>query len=79
LPVVTERGANGLPQRRRKAPPITPAPAPVAPARTAPEPEPESQVQPGVWLAAFQSGLSGDTTTEDGDASSASASKGKQQ
>ncbi|MFI9582050.1 sensor histidine kinase [Streptomyces sp. NPDC052236] len=78
LPVVTERAANGLPQRRRKAPPI----APVAPARTAPEPEPESQVQPGVWLAAFQSGLSGDTTAEDAedsDAPSASASKGKQQ
>ncbi|MDN3294748.1 ATP-binding protein [Streptomyces ficellus] len=76
-PVVTERTANGLPQRRRKnrvtAPPTAPAapaPAAAAPAtasggapttRTATEPEPAPQVQPGMWLAAFQGGLSGDS------------------
>ncbi|WP_258016158.1 ATP-binding protein [Streptomyces sp. AJS327] len=64
IPVVHERTAQGLPQRRRRAPssagaaasaPAQAAPAP--PARTsAPEPDP---VQPGVWLADFQSGLAG--------------------
>lgn len=78
LPVVTERTANGLPQRRRKARATAPAPAPAIPAPTAagppapatvtgapsaaPEAEPAPAVQPGMWLAAFQSGLSGDTT-----------------
>ncbi|MCP3817753.1 ATP-binding protein [Streptomyces sp. A3M-1-3] len=81
-PLVTERSPNGLPQRRRKNRITEPA----APVRTAPEPEPEpeqgpepaSQVEPGVWLAAFQSGLSGGPT-QDSDGSSTSASKGKQQ
>ncbi|MEV6653542.1 ATP-binding protein [Streptomyces sp. NPDC051219] len=75
-PLVTERSPNGLPQRRRKNRVAEPA----APVRTAPEPEPESapQVEPGVWLAAFQSGLSGGPT-QDSDGSSTSASKGKQQ
>ncbi|AYV26562.1 ATP-binding protein [Streptomyces goshikiensis] len=94
IPVVTERTANGLPQRRRKA--HTPAPAlPGAHDRTtAPAPEaaramtePEPQVQPGMWLAAFQGGLSGDSQTatsrtggasQNTDASPDSASKGGQ-
>ncbi|EDX27103.1 hypothetical protein SSAG_06894, partial [Streptomyces sp. Mg1] len=92
IPVVTERTANGLPQRRRKA--HTPAPAlPGAHDRaTAPDAarattEPEPQVQPGMWLAAFQGGLSGDSQTatsrtggasQNTDASPDSASKGGQ-
>ncbi|MGW1886452.1 sensor histidine kinase [Streptomyces sp. NPDC001970] len=76
LPLVTERTENGLPQRRRKHR-VT---APPTPAPTAPEPGAAPQVQPGIWLTAFQSGLSGDTTQDgDGDASSASANKGNQQ
>ncbi|MDI3421850.1 ATP-binding protein [Streptomyces sp. B-S-A12] len=85
-PVVTERTANGLPQRRRRAP-----------ADPAPEPRPATEeasdgVQPGMWLAAFQSGLSGETSgaapaatgnglraAQELDAPSASASKGNEQ
>ncbi|MFC6061778.1 sensor histidine kinase [Streptomyces ochraceiscleroticus] len=67
VPVVTGRTANGLPQRRRKSRATAPAqPAPQAP--TAPDtadhrpsaPEAAPEVQPGMWLAAFQSGLSGE-------------------
>ncbi|MEU2154347.1 ATP-binding protein [Streptomyces sp. NPDC019396] len=40
-----------------------PVPDPSAPVPTsAPDHEPTPQVQPGMWLAAFQSGLSGDST-----------------
>ncbi|MEU2260403.1 ATP-binding protein [Streptomyces sp. NPDC019645] len=64
-PVVVERTPNGLPQRRRKAPAVAPA-APTTPASStpnaAPQQEPTPQVQPGMWLAAFQSGLSGEST-----------------
>ncbi|MEU2431386.1 ATP-binding protein [Streptomyces sp. NPDC007861] len=61
---VAERAANGLPQRRRKslatATPAEPAaPVPATPTE-APDQEPAPQVQPGMWLAAFQSGLSGE-------------------
>ncbi|ORT61746.1 ATP-binding protein [Streptomyces sp. CB03238] len=45
------------------------------------EPEPAPEVQPGMWLAAFQSGLSGERQTgadQNSDASPASASKGEQ-
>ncbi|OKI05357.1 ATPase [Streptomyces sp. CB02923] len=68
LPLVTERTPNGLPQRRRKSratapvPPAAPgaaaAPVPATPAAGTEEPAP---VQPGMWLAAFQSGLSGES------------------
>ncbi|MER7398472.1 ATP-binding protein, partial [Streptomyces sp. NPDC000151] len=67
VPVVTGRTANGLPQRRRKSRATAPAqPAPQA--STAPDTadhrssasEAAPEVQPGMWLAAFQSGLSGD-------------------
>ncbi|MCJ1676952.1 ATP-binding protein [Streptomyces sp. APSN-46.1] len=99
IPAVTERTPNGLPQRRRK--PHTPAPAlpgtldrttaaapaatAVAAGRAATEPAPE--VQPGMWLAAFQGGLSGESQTatsrtggasQNTDASPDSASKGEQ-
>ncbi|MEV1050896.1 ATP-binding protein [Streptomyces sp. NPDC049887] len=64
-PVVVERAPNGLPQRRRKTPAVAPD-APTTPASStpnaAPEQEPTPQVQPGMWLAAFQSGLSGEPT-----------------
>ncbi|WP_171053085.1 ATP-binding protein [Streptomyces marianii] len=64
-PVVVERTPNGLPQRRRKTPSVAPT-APTTPASStpnaAPEQEPTPQVQPGMWLAAFQSGLSGEPT-----------------
>ncbi|MFD8597348.1 ATP-binding protein [Kitasatospora sp. NPDC059646] len=57
-PVVTERTANGLPQRRRHAAPLRPS-APAAPRpRQAPAPAPEP-VQPGLWLAAFTEGVNG--------------------
>ncbi|MGX6741320.1 sensor histidine kinase [Streptomyces xantholiticus] len=71
MPVVTERTPGGLPQRRRKARVTEPA-APAAPATAAAQSAPATgeaapaasapAVQPGMWLAAFQSGLSGDTT-----------------
>ncbi|WP_399097113.1 sensor histidine kinase [Streptomyces sp. BBFR2] len=74
IPVVTERTATGLPQRRRKAratapmtppaaPAPTPAPAPVAVPAPTPAPDTAPPVQPGMWLAAFQSGLSGESQT----------------
>lgn len=80
VPVVHERTAKGLPQRRRRAPSAVgragSAPAgPAASALSAPSAEarpaegaasppgagePQSEaVQPGVWLADFQSGLAG--------------------
>ncbi|WP_431948352.1 ATP-binding protein [Actinacidiphila sp. bgisy167] len=65
VPVVHERTANGLPQRRRRTPAAA-APAGSAPragsvtASHARPPAPEP-VQPGMWLAAFQSGVSGET------------------
>ncbi|NKY14641.1 sensor histidine kinase [Streptomyces somaliensis] len=71
-PPVVARTANGLPQRRRRKPlaepPRAQAAAPAAssdqassaPATPAPGQEPSPQVQPGMWLAAFQSGLSGE-------------------
>ncbi|MEU9114989.1 ATP-binding protein [Streptomyces sp. NPDC048483] len=89
-PVVTERTANGLPQRRRKNP-IAPAEAAPAPTGPAPAADSASAVQPGLWLAAFQSGVSGETTqnggtTPDQDhdrdvaaSAPASASKGNEQ
>ncbi|MFG2997391.1 sensor histidine kinase [Streptomyces sp. NPDC048340] len=84
VPAVTERTANGLPQRRRKVRATVPAePAAVpatTPAAAAAAPEP-AEAQPGLWLAAFQSGLSGDSQTTAGqntDVSPASASKGEQ-
>ncbi|GAA4931522.1 ATP-binding protein [Streptomyces coeruleoprunus] len=74
-PAVSERTPGGLPQRRRRkplaAPPHSAAAAPAAstgqtpapPSATpAPDQEPSPQVQPGMWLAAFQSGLSGEPT-----------------
>lgn len=70
LPQVAERTPGGLPQRRRKARATAPAapqvpgaaPAPVT-ASPAPAPDDAPQVQPGMWLAAFQSGLSGESQT----------------
>ncbi|MEO3973876.1 ATP-binding protein [Streptomyces sp. CAU 1734] len=54
-PVVTERTATGLPQRRRRVPAAAPA------AETAPaEPDTAPAVQPGMWLTAFQNGLAGE-------------------
>ncbi|GAA1599987.1 sensor histidine kinase [Streptomyces globosus] len=92
VPLVTERTATGLPQRRRRtratAPDETAAAAPAAsaaPAAAAAAPEPE----PGMWLAAFQGGLTGDTSSKtvpsrraaaspNTDASPDTASKGEQ-
>ncbi|MCP9960013.1 sensor histidine kinase [Streptomyces sudanensis] len=71
-PPVVARTVNGLPQRRRRKPlaepPRAAATGPAAssgqaspaPATPAPGQEPSPQVQPGMWLAAFQSGLSGE-------------------
>ncbi|MGW6456086.1 sensor histidine kinase [Streptomyces sp. NPDC055078] len=59
LPIVTERTATGLPQRRRKAPAAATPPTTI-------EPEPKTKaapsVQPGMWLTAFQNGVSGEAT-----------------
>ncbi|MHC6625259.1 sensor histidine kinase [Streptomyces globosus] len=92
VPLVTERTATGLPQRRRRtratAPEETAAAAPAAsaaPAAASAAPEPE----PGMWLAAFQGGLTGDTSSKtvpsrraaaspNTDASPDTASKGEQ-
>ncbi|MGW1519792.1 sensor histidine kinase [Streptomyces sp. NPDC002287] len=64
-PVVTERTANGLPQRRRRARVAAPAePATVEQSTTA-APE-RAEAQPGIWLAAFQSGLSGNPEPAEG-------------
>ncbi|MFJ4849237.1 MULTISPECIES: sensor histidine kinase [unclassified Streptomyces] len=67
IPVVHERTANGLPQRRRRATPPTPvartgsaSPAGSVTASHA-KPSADEPVQPGMWLAAFQSGVSGET------------------
>lgn len=81
VPVVTERTANGLPQRRRKSRATAPAAAaPQAP--TAPDtasqtsaPQAAPEVQPGMWLAAFQSGLSGDSGGAAGPKSDESSEK----
>ncbi|MGP3950636.1 sensor histidine kinase [Streptomyces sp. 7N604] len=64
------RNANGLPQRRRRTPAAAPR-ASSAPAASATVPKPQQApadppVQPGVWLAAFQSGVSGETPSPDG-------------
>ncbi|MEW2081238.1 ATP-binding protein [Streptomyces sp. NPDC005283] len=59
VPIVTERTMTGLPQRRRKARVTAPAAADSA---AAPEPEHSPPVQPGMWLSAFQGGLSGEPT-----------------
>ncbi|MEW2412994.1 ATP-binding protein [Streptomyces sp. NPDC046866] len=100
VPVVTERTATGLPQRRRRArvaaPDLPggtagPAPVPATAARdgAAPDPEPQPEVQPGMWLAAFQGGLTGESSSRTAasrsgaasqhtDASPTAASKGEQ-
>jgi hypothetical protein len=66
VPVVTERNANGLPQRRRRTPDPAPqagngpaaGPVTASPASATVEQQP---VQPGMWLAAFTSGVNGET------------------
>ncbi|MFD9333844.1 sensor histidine kinase [Streptomyces sp. NPDC060028] len=65
-PAVTERTPNGLPQRRRKTRATAPAEAAAAQPAAASVPE-QAEAQPGLWLAAFQSGLSGDGDDADGD------------
>lgn len=65
IPVVTERTANGLPQRRRHAAPSrrgAAEPPRIAAAPRAPEPVQtpvQAPVQPGMWLAAFNEGVNG--------------------
>ncbi|MBT2403199.1 MULTISPECIES: sensor histidine kinase KdpD [unclassified Streptomyces] len=100
VPAVTERTPNGLPQRRRKARAVVPdlphatdriiaaaAATAAAADRAGSDPDPQPEVQPGMWLAAFQGGLSGDSQTaasrtggasQNTDASPDSASKGEQ-
>lgn len=63
---------NGLPQRRRRSVKAASRPAP---ARATPEPE--SAPQPGEWLTAFTSGVSGDPTQHE--TSPGSTGKGEQQ
>ncbi|MFF1909527.1 ATP-binding protein [Kitasatospora sp. NPDC058218] len=86
IPVVTERTANGLPQRRRHAAPSrrgAAEPPRIAAAPRAPEPvRPPAQapVQPGMWLAAFHEGVNGHTPSADaaGPTSEESAGKSEQ-
>ncbi|MEU6174755.1 ATP-binding protein [Streptantibioticus parmotrematis] len=77
IPIVTERTANGLPQRRRRLPgvmtrgharpatgsaPSAPAAPPsVRPADPAAPKPSEDPVQPGMWLAAFTSAVAGES------------------
>ncbi|MBB1245576.1 sensor histidine kinase [Streptomyces durbertensis] len=76
VPEITERTPSGLPQRRRRARAAAPATAPpgrsvdpvisAASAAAADTTDPPGQeappVQPGMWMAAFQSGISGEST-----------------
>nr|WP_326847430.1 ATP-binding protein [Streptomyces kaniharaensis] len=83
--VVTERTANGLPQRRRHRPGPTGTGVP-GPAR-APEPTGDTTgtadrkpVEPGVWLAAFMEGVNGEapSTGSAGQTSEETSGKGEQ-
>ncbi|MEU9128464.1 ATP-binding protein [Kitasatospora sp. NPDC048540] len=79
---VSERTANGLPQRRRRSAPgaVVAGPAPVAVvAPRAAEPD-AGATQPGMWLAAFQSGVNGpgSDTVPVGRESDQSSGKGEQ-
>ncbi|MFE4017889.1 ATP-binding protein [Streptomyces sp. NPDC059101] len=68
VPAVSPRGANGLPQRRRRTrtviPPLRHRPA--APATTASDAPASAAAPPqaGMWLAAFQEGISGEPRAE---------------
>jgi hypothetical protein len=75
-PVVNERTANGLPQRRRHAAPFRTG---AAKAPAAPQPA-QAPVQPGMWLAAFNEGVNGHapSTGAAGHTSDESAGKGEQ-
>ncbi|MGP3922112.1 sensor histidine kinase [Streptomyces sp. 8N616] len=70
--LASPHNAHGLPQRRRRTPAAPAAPrARSAPAASAMVPKPQQApadppVQPGMWLAAFQSGVSGETPSPDG-------------
>jgi signal transduction histidine kinase len=69
--VVTERTPSGLPQRRRRATYVDPAPAaqarsqqqqpPATVTASSDQAKTEDPVQPGLWLAAFTSGVNGET------------------
>ncbi|GAA1226064.1 ATP-binding protein [Kitasatospora nipponensis] len=76
--VVDERTPNGLPQRRRRhaAPEVTPEVA----ASPAVAQAPAAPVQPGMWLAAFQSGVNGlaPENRAEGGNSDQSSGKGEQ-
>jgi signal transduction histidine kinase len=59
--------ANGLPQRRRSMPSVRPRSRPVTATSPSGQSEPgktAEAVQPGIWLAAFQSGVSGETPAD---------------
>lgn len=65
VPFLTDgRTPSALPQRRRRGAAPTPHQANSSAAGSVPAPQPppaeEEPVQPGIWLAAFQSGLSGE-------------------
>ncbi|MDH6130476.1 hypothetical protein P3T39_007473, partial [Kitasatospora sp. GP82] len=82
-PVVSERTPNGLPQRRRRhaAPAGRAQTLPTGSAESPRIPEPAAApVQPGMWLAAFQSGVNGETpaTAPAGHNSDESSGKGEQ-
>jgi len=84
-PVVSERTENGLPQRRRRhaapaprtgAVPAQPLAAPRAATPKDLEPA-DAPVQPGMWLAAFQSGVNGQTAAAPTGHNSDESSSGK--
>ncbi|MFI1395650.1 ATP-binding protein [Streptomyces sp. NPDC020681] len=66
VPAASPRGANGLPQRRRRTRDVTPP----GRARSVSTTDSKSQVsadptpQAGMWLAAFQQGVSGESRAE---------------
>lgn len=67
IPVVTERTPSGLPQRRRRTAVAAAGAARQTPTPTGPvtassdRTQAEEPVQPGLWLAAFTSGVNGET------------------
>ena len=69
------RNSNGLPQRQRRR--GTPLPADTQSARAVPSSEKRETVQPGMWLSAFQDGISGKFATGDTEPTNSDASLDK--
>jgi len=67
VPAASPRNAGGLPQRRRRTRPVTPPMRPKPAASTTTDskvPVSADPPQAGLWLAAFQEGVSGESRAE---------------